>query len=187
MHLLECAQNVYRIRVAQASPHLYTRILYRDSTNFLLGENEEDEESNIFGEGEVEAGEGMQVDGDSDDDSEDESEIAEEFDGFSDDDEDEVSDAEKERIQHQREIEAEAAGLPFSTIEAGRTPGKSLARKKADKTRKDAQEELDRQRMMLPNKKRKLFDKMQYGNKQREAEAEKLRKKKRKLEKKAAV
>ncbi|KAE9964687.1 mRNA-binding ribosome synthesis protein nop7 [Venturia inaequalis] len=148
---------------------------------------EDKEENTLFGEGEVEAGEGMRVDGDTDDDSEDEQEVAEEFDGFSDDDEDEVSDTEKERIQHQREIEAEAAGLPFSTIEAGRTPGKSLARKKADKTRKDAQEELDRQRMMLPNKKRKLFDKMQYGNKQREAEAEKLRKKKRKLEKKAAV
>ena len=59
----------------------------------------------------------------------------------------------------------------------------NVARKKADKKRKDAQEELDRQRMMLPNKKRKLFDKMTYGNKQREAEAEKLRKKKRKLEK----
>jgi len=55
--------------------------------------------------------------------------------------------------------------------------------KRADKKRKEAQEELDRQRMMLPNKKRKLFDKMQYGNKQREAEAEKLRKKRRKLEK----
>lgn len=155
-----------------------------DEDSSAAEEAEELEENSFFKEGDVEAGEGMQVDGDTSDENEDEEEvIGEDFDGFSDDDEEELSDTEKERIQHQREIEAEAAGLPFSTAEAGRTPGKSVARKKADKKRKDAQEELDRQRMMLPNKKRKLFDKMQYGNKQREAEAEKLRKKKRKLEK----
>ena len=41
--------------------------------------------------------------------------------------------------------------------------------------------------MMMPNKKRKLFDKMQYGNHKREAEAEMLRKKKRKIERTTSV
>jgi pescadillo len=55
---------------------------------------------------------------------------------------------------------------------------------KTDK--KKEQEQIERQRMMLSNKKRKLFDKMQYGNKKRQAEADKLREKRRKIEKPAA-
>lgn len=134
----------------------------------------------------LEAGEGMQVDGsESEEDDSDSEEKAQEWSGVSDDEPDEeLSDTEAIRLQYQRELEAEAAGVPFTTNQAGRTPGKAVsdARKKADKKRKDAEEELDRQRMMLPNRKRKLFDKMQYGNKKRDDEAERLRKKQRKLE-----
>jgi pescadillo protein len=142
----------------------------------------------LLDQSDVEAGEGMQVDG-SEDDSDSEAEVqrADEWSGVEENDSDiEISDTEATRLQYQRELEAEADGKPFSTADAGRTPGKKVseARKKADKKRKDAEEELDRQRMMLPNRKRKLFDKMQYGNSKRDAEAEKLRKKKRKLEKK---
>lgn len=136
----------------------------------------------------VEAGEGMEVDDSSSSSSgadSNASEKAQEWSGVSDNETDEdLSDSEAAALQYQRELEAEAAGLPFTTQEAGPTPGKvvSEARKKADRKRKDAEEELDRQRMMLPNRKRKLFDKMQYGNKKRDEEAERLRKKKRKIE-----
>jgi pescadillo protein len=140
----------------------------------------------LLDQSDVEAGEGMQVDG-SEEDSDSEAEVREEeWSGVEEKDSDlEMSDTEAERLQYQRELEAEADGKPFTTADAGRTPGKKVseARKKADKKRKEAEEELDRQRMMLPNRKRKLFDKMQYGNSKRDAEAEKLRKKKRKLEK----
>jgi pescadillo protein len=141
----------------------------------------------LLDQSDVEAGEGMEVDG-SEDDSDSEAEVqrADEWSGVEEKDSDiELSDTEATRLQYQRELEAEAEGKPFTTAEASRAPGKKVseARKKADKKRKDAEEELDRQRMMLPNRKRKLFDKMQYGNSKRDAEAEKLRKKKRKLEK----
>jgi pescadillo protein len=139
----------------------------------------------LLDQSDVEAGEGMQVDGSEDSDSEAEVQREDEWSGVEEKDSDlEMSDTEATRLQYQRELEAEAHGKPF-TADAGRTPGKKVseARKKADKKRKDAEEELDRQRMMLPNRKRKLFDKMQYGNSKRDAEAEKLRKKKRKLEK----
>jgi pescadillo protein len=140
----------------------------------------------LLDQSDVEAGEGMQVDGSEDSDSEAEVQREDEWSGVEEDDSDlEMSDTEATRLQYQHELEAEATGKPFHTSDAGRTPGKKVseARKKADKKRKDAEEELDRQRMMLPNRKRKLFDKMQYGNSKRDAEAEKLRKKKRKLEK----
>ena len=147
------------------------------------------EESRLLEAGEIEAGEGMEVDLNSSDEEDimtgKERQPDIEWGGVSDDEaEVDLSDGELERLQFQRELEAEAAGVPFSTVEAGRTPGKAIseARKKANRKRKEKQEELDRQRMMLPNKKRKLFDKMQYGNKLRDAEAEKLRKKRRKLE-----
>lgn len=144
----------------------------------------------LLDQGEVEAGEGMEVDDedseDEEEDSDSQAEVRAEWSGVDSDSDPELSDTEQERLTYQRELEAEAKGLPFSTADAGRTPGKKVvseARKKADRKKKEEEEELDRQRMMLPNRKRKLFDKMAYGNKKRDAEAEALRKKKRKLEK----
>ncbi|KAF2402981.1 hypothetical protein EJ06DRAFT_489685 [Trichodelitschia bisporula] len=133
---------------------------------------------------EVEAGEGMDVDG-SESEGESEAEAAAEVDDEEEEDDEELSETEVERLRYQRELEAEAAGQPFATADAGQMPGKKPgeAKKKAELKKRAEKEELDRQRMMLPNKKRKLFDKMQYGNQKREAEAEKLRKKRRKLEK----
>ena len=102
-------------------------------------------------------------------------------------DESEMSETEAEAQQHQRELEAEALGLPFTTTDAGQTPARAISetRKKVQKRRKEEQEELDRRRMMLPNKKRRLFDAMTYSNQQKDVAAEKLRKKRRKLEKTA--
>jgi pescadillo protein len=128
-------------------------------------------------------GEGMDIDNSDEEDEEEEKEdVAEngEWDGLSEEsDASEVSDDE-----YQRGLQAEASGKTFS-IEPKKTKGEELRKKKAIKEKQE-QEELDRQRMMLPNKKRKLFDKMQYGNKKRDAEAEKLRKKRRRIEREKA-
>ena len=139
-------------------------------------EDEEDEDA------EVEIGEGVAIElaSSGSEDSDSDAGPADEWDGVSDDDDaSELSEGEAERLQEQLELEAEASGKPLPVKPANT---KSEARKKAEKSRKAKEEELTRQRMMLPNKKRKLFDKMTYGNRLRDVEAEKLRKKRRKLE-----
>lgn len=92
-------------------------------------------------------------------------------------------------LLHQRELEAEAAGLSFPTKANGAalksilkpTPG-AEARKKATKKRREEEEELDRRKMMMGRKKRKFLEKMLYSNQKKESEAEGLRAKRRKIE-----
>lgn len=144
-------------------------------------------------EDDVLADHGMDVAGtDDEDESEDDSDGEEDFGGFE-DEEEEVSGSEDEeedqRTQHQKELEAEAAGLPFSASNGADSSGKGLkknpqAKKHATKKRKE-EEELERQKMMMSRKKRKLLDKMVYSNKKKDEEAEKLREKRRKIEKSA--
>ncbi|KAK7607631.1 Pescadillo N-terminus-domain-containing protein [Phyllosticta paracitricarpa] len=130
---------------------------------------------------EVEAGEGMDVAGSSDDEDEDESED-DGFNGFEEDvqDDSDLSDSEKARIQHQKELEAEAKGKPYA---ADSDQKKGDARKKRAKKEKEETEERQRQMMMMSRSKRKLLEKMDYSNKKKEGEAEKLRSKRRKIEK----
>ncbi|KAL6716732.1 mRNA-binding ribosome synthesis protein nop7 [Lecanora helva] len=109
-----------------------------------------------------------------------------------------VSDSENETPLHQRELEAEARGLAFqppsttstSTAKiANGTPIKGIlkagdeARKKMAKKRREEEEELERQRGMMPRRKRKLLDKMLYSNRVKEEESERLRGKRRRIEK----
>ncbi|KAJ5142858.1 uncharacterized protein N7515_001645 [Penicillium bovifimosum] len=129
---------------------------------------------------------GMDVAGTDDDDSEEESdEEDEDFGGFEDgaasesEDDDEAA-----RTQHQKELEAEAAGLPFTsngTDEAAKK--KSSKSKKVAAKKRSEDEELERQKMMMSRKKRKLLEKMMYSNKKTAEESAKLRSKRRKLEK----
>ncbi|KAI1964847.1 mRNA-binding ribosome synthesis protein nop7 [Ophidiomyces ophidiicola] len=138
---------------------------------------------------------GMEIDIPGSDDEEDEEEEEEEdtlensgdIDGMVSDqsaseDEDEVA-----RNQHQKELEAEAAGLPFAGAhEVDKTSSKlpkkkSLNQKHAVKKKKE-EEELERQKMMMSRKKRKLLDKMLYSNKKKDEQSEKLRRKRRKIE-----
>ncbi|KAJ9498251.1 mRNA-binding ribosome synthesis protein nop7 [Exophiala xenobiotica] len=148
-------------------------------------EDEEDEEDVSEEEDEdVDAG-GMDVAGSEDEDEdEDESEEVDAFAGFGDDGEtSETSDIDEE-AQHQKELEAEALGRPVPT---STTSGKQDAQKaKARQARQTAQakkdEEVERQKMMMSNKKRKLYEKMQHSNAKRDLEAEKLRAKRRKFE-----
>ncbi|KAK1142824.1 mRNA-binding ribosome synthesis protein nop7 [Aspergillus melleus] len=145
------------------------------------------EESDVEGEDEDEdVNGGMDVAG-TDDESESEEED-EDFGGFDDDEaaSESEDDEESARTQHQKELEAEAAGLPFSSNGAADESGKKKskqAKKNASKKRKE-EEELERQKMMMSRKKRKLLEKMMYSNKKQSDEAAKLRSKRRKLEKK---
>ena len=86
-----------------------------------------------------------------------------------------------EEGQHQKELEAEATGRPITVDTNGKKPSKAVKARQIERTKKD--EEVERQKMMMSNKKRKLFEKMQHGNSKRDVEAEKLRGKRRKLEK----
>lgn len=108
--------------------------------------------------------------------------------------EDEMSAA---QTRHQRELEAEAAGLSFT--EGGYADGKASressrhktkgeeARRKALKKDKADKEELERRMLMLGNKKRKLVGKMLFSNQKKDQEAERLRAKRRKIEAKSGV
>ncbi|KAF2754394.1 hypothetical protein EJ05DRAFT_456509 [Pseudovirgaria hyperparasitica] len=102
------------------------------------------------------------------------------FEGF--EDEESEDEATKAQIQHQRELEAEAAGLPAPAAPTPLSKAEA-ARKKHAKKQREEQEEEQRNKMMMSRKKRKTYERMQYGNEKRSQEAEKIRAKKRKLEK----
>lgn len=116
------------------------------------------------------------------------------FGGFSDPG-DLLSDAESEAsdTRHQRELEAEAAGLTFTETKLDMPKGilknrsqvamDGKKRKALAKRRLEEEEGLERRKMMMGRKKRKLVEKMLYSNSQKDGEAEKLRAKRRKLEK----
>jgi pescadillo protein len=130
---------------------------------------------------------GMDVAGSSDEDSEsDEVEAGGDFDGMSeaedDESEDENTTAARER---QRELEAELTGATLENKKVDpKAKAKADARKKAAKAKKEEDEELERAKMMMSRKKRKILEKMVYSNKKKDAEAETLRSKRRKIEKK---
>ncbi|EXJ65552.1 hypothetical protein A1O7_01893 [Cladophialophora yegresii CBS 114405] len=141
-------------------------------------DNEHSEEDGDDGDEEIDAGD-MDVAG-----SEGESEDLDEdgrdaFAGFEDAAE-ETSDLDEE-AQHQKELEAEAAGRAVRPDGNGTNKNnKAIKARQLERTKKD--EEIERQKMMMSNKKRKLFEKMQYSNNKRDVQAEKLRSKRRKLE-----
>lgn len=99
------------------------------------------------------------------------------------------SEPEDEATLHQRELEAEAAGLTFSeSTKANGTPLKGILKHKTGAAaknkagRKAEEEELERRKMMMGRKKRKLVDKMLFSKNKKDAEAEKLRAKRRRIE-----
>ena len=79
---------------------------------------------------------------------------------------------------HQAELEAEATGQPLKSILKG--PNRSDAIRKR---KREEEEELERRKGMMSRRKRKTFEKMQYGLAKGEVEAENLRRKRRGLEK----
>ncbi|CAK7564998.1 MAG: mRNA-binding ribosome synthesis protein nop7 [Sporothrix epigloea] len=101
-----------------------------------------------------------------------------------DDDEEEADSA----LQRQLELEAELSGKPVRST--GKVPldarakAKANARKALASDAKKKADELERAKGMLPKKKRRLYEQMVYTNTKRSAEDEKLRAKRRKLERK---
>lgn len=124
---------------------------------------------------------GMDV-AESEDDEKEEGE--ETFGGFDDDDDDDEAVEEGDPdVLHQQELEAEASGKPVSVTKADSEKAtKEKSRKARDAQKTKEAENIERRKMMMSNKKRKLYEKMQYGNEKKDAESAKLRKKRRKLE-----
>jgi pescadillo len=114
-----------------------------------------------------------------------------ENDGDDAEDDDQEEGGEKEEneddaeLQRQRELIAEMTGQPISQKPAQnpRAKAKAEARKKLAAQAKEDAEDLERARGMLSKKKRKLHDQMMYSNNKKSAEDQKLREKRRKLEK----
>ncbi|KAJ5473464.1 hypothetical protein N7475_003030 [Penicillium sp. IBT 31633x] len=155
-----------------------------DSDEEMEDESAVDAKAAPAEESEAESVDGaMDVAGTDDEESDEESEEEEDFGGFEEEAASESEDDdEAARTRHQKELEAEAAGLPFTSNGAADEPTKKKAKKQAAKKRSE-DEELERQKMMMSRKKRKLLEKMMYSNKKTADESAKLRSKRRKLEK----
>ncbi|KAF2972374.1 hypothetical protein GQX73_g1141 [Xylaria multiplex] len=133
---------------------------------------------------------GMDVDASDDEDNE----ADDTFGGFSEgeksaeeDDEEEDEDAdESEELRNQQELEAELSGKPVKRTKVDTRSQKLEAKKKLAQKAKEEAEEIERAKGMLSKKKRKLFEQMQYTNNKKSAEDQKLRAKRRKLEKQKA-
>lgn len=142
-----------------------------DSDDEVEAEDEDDEE----------------VENDMDIADDDENEGDKTFGGFSEAEEesDEESDNEQSAAaQRQKELEAELTGKPVkSQQQAPKDKKKAEARKALQKQAKQEAEDMERAKGMLSKKKRKLFEQMQYTNTKKSAEDEKLRSKRRKIEK----
>ncbi|OAA68825.1 pescadillo [Cordyceps fumosorosea ARSEF 2679] len=132
-----------------------------------------------------ETAEGMDV-ADEDEDEDDEDEDADE-DEEADEDEDEDDDDEDDSAQRQQELEAEMTGASVNSKKVNaKAKAKADARKAYSKKSREEAEDLERAKGMLSKKKRKLFEQMQYTNNKKSAADEKLRGKRRRLEKEKA-
>lgn len=105
------------------------------------------------------------------------------FGGFS-EDEAEEDDSEDDDAERQAELQAELAGGAVKSAPTNKkAKAKEDALKALSKKNKEDAEDIERAKGMLSKKKRKLFEQMQYTNNKKSAEDEKLRMKRRKLEK----
>ncbi|KAI1422611.1 Pescadillo N-terminus-domain-containing protein [Xylaria sp. FL1777] len=134
------------------------------------------------------AANGMDVDASDDD--EDEADDGS-FGGFSEGEgeareDDEEDESESEELRNQQELEAELSGKPVKQTKMNARSQKLEAKKKLAQKAKEEAEEIERAKGMLSKKKRKLFEQMQYTNNKKSAEDQKLRAKRRKLEKQKA-
>jgi pescadillo protein len=154
-------------------------------------DGDEDMDAIADREGPAEVGEGMDVaeddDSEDDDDDSDMSDAAPAAEEVESDAESDISEGEAARLQHQRELEAEATGKKLEVKAPTKKEQNAVIRKKFDKKRREEEEERDRQKMMLSNKKRKLLKRIEYGENKRDTESENLRRKRAKLEKAKAA
>ncbi|ODA78437.1 hypothetical protein RJ55_05818 [Drechmeria coniospora] len=155
-----------------------------DPTMPLEDQETEGEALEAADDDEDEAAEGMDVAG-SEDEDEDEGEDEDgddtEMRAAEEVDEDDESDVEES--ERQMELEAELTGAPVSKAVNVKAKAKEAAKKALSKKSREEAEELERAKGMLSKKKRKLFEQMQYTNNKKSAADQKLRAKRRKLEK----
>ncbi|KAK7983756.1 hypothetical protein PG989_011158 [Apiospora arundinis] len=157
-------------------------------------EEEEEEDEKAAGDLAVKAIKGAAADGmdvaGSDDDDEEEEGGDDTFGGFSEgeDADDAEADEEDPELQYQRELIAEMTGQPVAQKPAlnPKAKAKADARKKLQAQAKEEAEDIERAKGMLSKKKRKLHEQMMYTNNKKSAEDQKLREKRRKLEKQKA-
>ncbi|KAK5126553.1 mRNA-binding ribosome synthesis protein nop7 [Meristemomyces frigidus] len=113
-------------------------------------------------------------------------EVDDDFGGFSDNEADaEVDAATRAARDHQAELEAEALGKGVVSGKAGDKKKAAREASQAKRTRAEREEleDVERRKMMMPRRKRKMYEKMVYSNARKDEEAEALRAKKRKIEK----
>ncbi|KAI0868972.1 Pescadillo N-terminus-domain-containing protein [Hypoxylon argillaceum] len=153
-------------------------------------EVDEDEEDSLAVKKPIAAADGMDVDVSDDEDGEADDGS---FGGFSEDEEsaeknkdDEEDEEESEELRNQQELEAELSGKPVKQTKVNARSQKLEAKKKLAQKAKEEAEDIERAKGMLSKKKRKLFEQMQYTNNKKSAEDQKLRAKRRKLEKQKA-
>ncbi|KJZ77339.1 Pescadillo-like protein [Hirsutella minnesotensis 3608] len=134
-----------------------------------------------------ETAEGMDVAGSEDEDENEGEEGSASEDDADEDEEDEKmgeEEDEDEVVSRQQELEAELTGAPIqSKAVDAKTKARENARKALTKKSREEAEELERAKGMLSKKKRKLFEQMVYTNNKKSAEDQKLRSKRRRLEK----
>lgn len=139
----------------------------------------------------VAQGEGMDVElGGEDDEDESEADAGapeDDFGGFSEDEESE-DEATKAAREHQAELEAEAQGKKVKSADPKekKKQAKVAAQAKRTQVEREAAEDLERRKGMMPRRKRKMYEKMVYSNAVKSDEAEKMRAKRRKVEKELA-
>ncbi|ODV83276.1 hypothetical protein CANARDRAFT_30055 [[Candida] arabinofermentans NRRL YB-2248] len=113
---------------------------------------------------------------------EDEEEEEEEESEVEDEEEDVEEESEEEEedldLKEQKELELEASGVKYSEIENNKSK-----KRNSSETDKETKEEKERKMIMMSNKQRKLYKKMQYGLDKQEKRTEELQNKKRKIEK----
>ncbi|KAI0405773.1 Pescadillo N-terminus-domain-containing protein [Xylaria palmicola] len=151
-------------------------------------EADEGEEDDLAVKKPKASADGMDVDASDDDEDEDDDGS---FGGFSESEKpgeegDEEDESESEELRNQKELEAELSGKPVKQTKVDARSQKLEAKKKLAQKAKEEAEEIERAKGMLSKKKRKLFEQMQYTNSKKSAEDQKLREKRRKLEKQKA-
>lgn len=155
-------------------------------------EEEEAEEDDLAVKKPKAAAEGMDVDASDEEEDDEEDEEEGDFGGFSGDensaeeDEEGEDEDDDEELRNQQELEAEITGKPVKQAKVDSRSQKLEAKKKLVQKAKEEAEEIERAKGMLSKKKRKLFEQMQYTNNKKSAEDQKLRAKRRKLEKQKA-
>ena len=106
-----------------------------------------------------------------------------EWGGFSGDEAGDVDENAREAREHQAELEAEALGrAPQNGKPDAKKQAREAAQSKRTRAEREAQEDVERRKLMMPRRKRKMFEKMVYSNAKKDEEAERLRAKKRKIE-----